>query len=61
MSDPDIDLVEEAQFCRDQALKARRLAGSVSDDRVIAALLKFASDMERRAAELEAQGPMVSK
>jgi predicted nucleic acid-binding Zn-ribbon protein len=46
-------LEEEARANRAQSARAQRLAREIRDNHAIAALLAYAEEAERRAAELE--------
>lgn len=56
MTPSAIDPLHRAGFLRAQAAKARRLAQSVGDERVVTALTRYATELEERALELEAAG-----
>ena len=45
----DIDPAEQANFFRAQALKVRRLAGRINDERVASELFDYAAELEKQA------------
>lgn len=53
MATPQIALLEQARANRAQSARAQRLAREIRDNHAIAALLAYAEEVERRAAELE--------
>jgi hypothetical protein len=50
------DPLGQVCFLREQAIKARRLAHSLNDERVAAELMRYAEELERRVLELETEG-----
>lgn len=44
---------DQVCFLRLQATKARRLAHSISDERVVTELMRYADELEKRALELQ--------
>lgn len=53
MTSSQIVLLEQARANREQSARAQRLAREIRDNHAIAALLAYAEEVERRAAELE--------
>jgi hypothetical protein len=53
MTPSEIDPPGQVCFLREQAVKARRLAQSVNDERVVTELMRYADELEERAREVE--------